>query len=183
MIFISLCLGLGLTDYRYNLGGGGIGVTTWDRAPETPYVSDGVYNWSADAAGTYYLREAARQGVPVITLFVNTAPVTMTSNNQSCGGDLVTERIPAYAQYLTDVISHWKSEGVEITHVSPKNEPDDSFGSCNQEGMQVVPGQRAEVVTTLAASLKAAGLSTQVIADESSDTSECTPCRGLILKS
>ncbi|KAH9843739.1 glycoside hydrolase [Rhodofomes roseus] len=169
-LLLNQTTGLGLTDYRYNLGGGGVGVTTWDRAPETPYVSDGVYNWSADAAGTYYLREAARQGVPVITLFVNSAPITMTSNNQSCGGDLVTERIPAYAQYLTDVISHWKSEGVEITHVSPMNEPDDSFGSCNQEGMQVVPGQRAEVVTTLAASLKAAGLSTLVIADESSDT-------------
>lgn len=82
-------VGLGLTDYRYNLGGGGVGVTTWDRAPETPYVrsgthrylgtrgsltcSDGVYNWSADAAGAYYLKEAARQGVPVLTLFVNSA--------------------------------------------------------------------------------------------------------------
>lgn len=37
LIFVG-CLGLGLTDYRYNLGGGGVGVTTWDRAPETPYV-------------------------------------------------------------------------------------------------------------------------------------------------
>lgn len=36
--------------------------------------------------------------------------------------------------------------------------------------MQVVPEQRAELVTTLAAALKAAGLSTQVIADESSST-------------
>ena len=36
--------------------------------------------------------------------------------------------------------------------------------------MQVVPEQRAELVTTLAATLKAAGLSTQVIADESSST-------------
>lgn len=34
--------------------------------------------------------------------------------------------------------------------------------------MQVATDQRAEVVTTLASSLKAAGLSTQVIADESS---------------
>lgn len=34
--------GLGLTDYRYNLGGGSVGVTTWDRAPETPYVRYGA---------------------------------------------------------------------------------------------------------------------------------------------
>lgn len=52
------------------------------------------------------------------------------------------------------------------------SEPDDSFGSCGQEGMQVIPQHRAEVVTQLAASLKAAGLSTQVIADESSETGE-----------
>ena len=48
--------------------------------------------------------------------------------------------------------------------------------------MEVIPQHRAEVVTQLAASLKAAGLSTQVIAaglstqviaDESSETSQC----------
>lgn len=56
------------------------------------------------------------------------------------------------------------------------SEPDNNFDDgdpttlCGQEGMQVVPEQRAELVTTLAATLKAAGLSTQVIADESSST-------------
>ncbi|EPT00649.1 hypothetical protein FOMPIDRAFT_6919, partial [Fomitopsis schrenkii] len=174
-LLLNQTTGLGLTDYRYNLGGGSVGVTTWDRAPETPYVSDGVYNWSADAAGTYYLKEAARQGVPVLTLFVNSAPSTMTTNAQNCGGNLTLERIPAYVQYVTDVISHWKGQGVEFTHISPMNEPDDSFGSCGQEGMQVIPQHRAEVVAQLAASLKAAGLSTQVIADESSETNNYQP--------
>ncbi|EPT00682.1 hypothetical protein FOMPIDRAFT_113961 [Fomitopsis schrenkii] len=168
--------GAGLTDYRYNLGGGGVGVGTFDRAPETPYIRDGVYNWSADAAGTFFLKEAARHGVPIITLFVNSAPTTMTSNGENCGGTLITERISAYAQYLTDVVSYWATQGVKITHVSPMNEPDNNFDDgdpttlCSQEGMQVVPEQRAELVTTLAAALKAAGLSTQVIADESSST-------------
>lgn len=36
---VSYCsLGAGLTDYRYNLGGGGVGVGTSDRAPATPYI-------------------------------------------------------------------------------------------------------------------------------------------------
>ncbi|KZT65048.1 glycoside hydrolase family 30 protein [Daedalea quercina L-15889] len=174
-LLLNQSWGVGMTDYRYNLGGGGVGVGTWDRAPETPYVSDGVYNWSADAAGTFFLKEAARHGVPIITLFVNSAPTTMTNNSENCGGTLITERIPAYAQYLTDVVSYWKTQGVGITHVSPMNEPDDSFGDptttlCSQEGMQVVPEQRAELVITLAATLKAAGLATKVIADESSST-------------
>lgn len=102
-------------------------------------LSDGKYNWSADAAGTFFLKEAVRQGVPLITLFVNSAvsvaiymlvtyesedrasmqPTTFTSNGQNCNGTLITSRIPAYAQYLTDVVSHWKSQGVAITHVSP----------------------------------------------------------------
>lgn len=65
--------GLGLTDYRYNLGGGGVGVTTWARATETPYISDGKYNFTKDAGGVFFLREAARYGVPQLTLFVNSA--------------------------------------------------------------------------------------------------------------
>ena len=39
--------------------------------------------------------------------------------------------------------------------------------------MEVAAGQRAEVVTSLASSLQAAGLSTQVIADESSWARKC----------
>jgi hypothetical protein len=65
--------GIGLTDYRYNLGGGGVGVGTWSRAPETPYISDGVYNFSADPQGVYFLKKAAEYGVPQLTLFVNSA--------------------------------------------------------------------------------------------------------------
>jgi hypothetical protein len=72
-LLFSADTGIGFTSYRYNLGGGGVGVGTWARAPETPYVSDGVYNFSADAAGTYFLRQAAAYGIPVITLFVNSA--------------------------------------------------------------------------------------------------------------
>ena len=96
-----------------------MGVGTWDRAPETPYISDGNYNFSADEAGTFFLKEAARHGVPIITLFVNSAPTTFTNNSQNCGGTLIDERIPAYGQYIADVVSYWQTQGVNITHVSP----------------------------------------------------------------
>ncbi|EKM52669.1 glycoside hydrolase family 30 protein [Phanerochaete carnosa HHB-10118-sp] len=168
--------GAGLSSYRYNVGGGGIGVSNPTRAPETFYVSQGVYNWSADAAGVYFLQKASQYEVPQITAFVNSAPTTMTSNKRSCGGTLVDAQIPAYAQYLADVISHWKEEGVVFTHVSPMNEPDDTFGSCTQEGMEVTPQQRASVVNTLRSTLDAAGLqSVGIMADESSETSNFTP--------
>jgi O-glycosyl hydrolase len=103
-------------------------------------VAPGVYNWSADAAGVYFLKKAAQSNVPVITAFVNSAPPAMTSNNRSCGGTLVDAQIPAYAQYLVDIIAHWKNEGIEFTHVSPMNEPDDvrSLPSTNIRDAEVL---------------------------------------------
>ena len=94
------------------------------RAPETFYVAPGVYNWSADAAGQYFLKQAASYGVPIITAFVNSAPPAFTSNNQSCGGTLDSASIPGFVTYLADVVAHFKQEGITITHVSPMNEPD-----------------------------------------------------------
>ncbi|KAI0035872.1 glycoside hydrolase [Vararia minispora EC-137] len=161
--------GIGLTDYRYNLGGGGVGVKEWDRVHETPYLSDREYDWEADEAGTFFLREAARHGVPYITLFVNSAPPAFTTNGKSCGGNLKIDRILAFAQYIADVISYWKSEGVQITHVSPLNEPDNAFWACWQEGMAVYPiAQRGKVMLAVAKALEDAGLNTKVIGDESS---------------
>ncbi|THH07966.1 hypothetical protein EW145_g3034 [Phellinidium pouzarii] len=179
--FLFGSTGAGLTSYRYNVGGGGVFVGTPARAPETFYVSPGVYNWSADAAGVYFLKKAAEHNVPVLTAFVNSAPPAFTSNNRSCGGTLVDAQIPAYAQYLADVIAHFKEEGIVITHVSPMNEPDDNFSSnnvtpCGQEGMIVTPEQRASVVNTLRSTLDAANLtSVGIMADESSSTGNFIP--------
>ena len=114
-------------------------------------MSPGVYNWSADAAGVYFLKQAAAYNVPVLTAFVNSAPPAFTSNGQSCGGTLVDDQIPAFAQYLADVIAHFKEEGVVFTHVSPMNEPDNvslvligevdgystKFISCRALGMEI----------------------------------------------
>ena len=94
-------------------------------------MSPGVYDWSADAAGVYFLMQAASYDVPVITAFVNSAPPAFTSNNQSCGGTLLNASIPDFAQYLADVISHLNQEGAKITHVSPMNEPDNVSYVCS----------------------------------------------------
>lgn len=59
------------------------------RAIETFYVSPGVYNWSADASGVYFMLEAAAYGVPSITAFVNSAPAPLTSGGASCNGSFV----------------------------------------------------------------------------------------------
>src|SRR5437868_3601406 len=49
-------LGIALSGYRYNVGGGGIGVHTPARAPKEE---------NADSAGRTFLRAAHQKGVPV----------------------------------------------------------------------------------------------------------------------
>lgn len=76
--------GLGLSSYRWNVGAGGVNVSNPIRAPETFYTSPGTYNWSADAQGVYFLRQAARHGIPGLTAFANSAPAPLTQDGTSC---------------------------------------------------------------------------------------------------
>jgi O-glycosyl hydrolase len=164
--------GIDLSQYRYNIGGGGVGVTTPARAPQSFLTSSGTYDWSDDPGGQYFLKAAAADGVPDIIGFVNSAPVQYTTNGENCGGEINTADDAAYGTYLATIVSHFASEGVTISQVSPMNEPDDSFGSCGQEGMEVPASERAGVIDATGSAFSANGLSTKVIADESSQTTQ-----------
>jgi O-glycosyl hydrolase len=161
--------GIRLSSYRYNIGGGGVGVTNPTRAPETFLVRPGIYDWSRDPGGMRFLRLAKDEGVPVLVGFVNSAPPQWTTNGLSCGGQLVSGAEAAYAKYLADVVRHLAvADGITLSYLSPMNEPDNAFGSCGQEGMAVPVSQRATLVQALGRELAGRGLHTGVIADESS---------------
>jgi hypothetical protein len=59
----------------------GLGVSNPVRAAETFYVSQGVYNWSADAQGLYFLKAAADRGVPFVFLWLYATFTTDLSSN------------------------------------------------------------------------------------------------------
>lgn len=164
--------GIQLSAYRYNLGGGGVGVTRPDRAPETPRTGSGTYDWSRDPGGTTFLTAAARAGVPTLVGFVNSAPADMTTNGKTCGGALTPGAEQQFADHIADIVAHFRSQGVQLTHLSPMNEPDDSFSHCTQEGMTVPVGQRAKVINTLADTLAERGLPVGITADESSNSGQ-----------
>ena len=172
--------GLALSQYRYNIGGGGVGADVptageselefQDRAPQTFYVAPGIYNWSHDPGGTTFLRYAAADHVPQIVANVNSAPPQFTTNGQSCGGELKSGAATAYAAYLTTVIRHIRTVWhTTIRYVSPMNEPDYTRSDCTQEGMAVAPALRATVIKDLGRDLAAQAPYTRIIADESSD--------------
>jgi O-glycosyl hydrolase len=164
--------GLQLSQFRYNIGGGGAGVTAPDRAAPTFLDGDGTYDWTADPGGVYFLQAAANDGVPDLIGFVNSAPSQYTSNGRNCGGSIVPADEAAYGAYVANVAAHFRSMGITLDQISPMNEPDDDFGSCGQEGMAVPVSSRAGTVAAVGAALSAAGLPTTVIADESSQTTQ-----------
>lgn len=162
--------GLDLSSYRYNIGGGGVAVTTPARAPEDFLNPDGTYDWSKDKGGRTFLKYAAKYGVEDLIGFVNSAPAQWTTNGQSCGGQLKAENETDYAKYVADVTDHFAKQGARFDYISPFNEPNNNFGSCGQEGMQVTVDQRDDIVRALGAEQRARHQRTGIIADESSST-------------
>jgi O-glycosyl hydrolase len=159
--------GIQLSSYRYNIGGGGVGVQAGERAPQTLLTSPGHYDWTRDPGGTTFLRYASQNGVPDIIGFVNSAPAAWTTNGKTCGGSLKSDSTQAYATYLADIVTHFAGEGVKLDYVSPMNEPVASFSACNQEGMAVPTSQRDDIVRAVGQTLASRAPSTRVIADES----------------
>jgi O-glycosyl hydrolase len=150
--------GVSLSGYRFNIGGGGVGVTNPARA--TPV-------FAKDTAGRTFLKMASDAHVPLLTAFVNSAPVEFTTNGKNCGGDLKPGAEAAFAGYLANIVKTLKdSDQITINYVSPMNEPDDSFPDCGQEGMRVPVAQRAPLVNALAAALSKDAPWAKVIADE-----------------
>lgn len=162
--------GLDLSSYRYNIGGGGTGVTYAPRAPEDFLDPDGGYDWSKDEAGRYFLRAAAEYGVEDLIGFVNSAPAAWKTNGKSCGGHLKAENEQDFAKYVADVTDHFAGQGVRLDYISPFNEPTNSFDSCGQEGMLVDVPQRDDIVRALGAEQRARHQKAAIIADESTST-------------
>jgi O-glycosyl hydrolase len=150
--------GIALSGYRYNVGGGGVGVHTPARAPKEA---------NTDTPGRTFLGAAGQMGVPILTGFVNSAPPQFTTNGQSCGGSLKPGSEARYARYLATIVKRLHDhDHITLRYLSPMNEPDNSFGDCGQEGMQVPIEQRASVVQALGRELARRAPYTKVIADE-----------------
>ena len=151
--------GIALSGYRYNIGGGGVGVTTPTRAPkEEPPTR----------AGLTFLRAANDAHVPdpdrlrqQRTAAVHDEREVVRRQPRSRAAKLRTRSTsPTSSQRLHD------DDHITLQYVSPMNEPDNSFGDCGQEGMQVPVAQRALVVQALGTALARHAPYAKVIADE-----------------
>jgi O-glycosyl hydrolase len=161
--------GLELSQFRFNIGGGGVGVSTWWKAPQSFYLGNGRFDFALDRDAVWFLRQAARLGVRDLVGFVNSAPPEFTSNHRSCGGVLRGGDVAAYALELAETVRGIATHlGVRLAYVSPMNEPSGSQPACRQEGMAVPVALRGPLVVDLARDLRRLAPWCRVIADEAS---------------
>ena len=85
-------------------------------------------------------------------------PGWMTDNGSICGGRLLDEMVPVYADYLVRFFSAYRRAGIPISAFTVQNEPD-TEQACNSPTCLVSAEQEMAVIKTIEPKLSAAGLS------------------------
>ena len=146
--------GIGLTNYRYNLGAGsadsGLG-NYWDpnRRAQSFEVAPGEYDWSKDEGAQWFVKEVTRLGCEEVVLFFNSPleRLTISGTAQVTKGmnkNIEPENYAAWAVYACDVAEYFLSQGVPVKFISPINEPQWAWDD-GQEGCHYEPNQIAGV--------------------------------------
>jgi O-glycosyl hydrolase len=161
--------GIGLNIYRYNLGAGSKGdehILTENRSTFCFLNSDGTYDFSTDANAQSALataKELAGDDLRV-TLFCNSAPVSLTDNGAGYGSalsdddpwitNISEENYEAFADFCYNSADYFINQGYRVTDVSPINEPQYSWAAWyNEDGSYSVNQEGCHYSKTEAAAL------------------------------
>ena len=158
--------GIGLSCWRFNIGGGVTErITTPWRAVETFEVDEGKYDWTRQAPERWFLAAAKARGVPQFLAFVNSPPGRMTRTGITFGrpGTDTTNLKPGFegqfARYLVDILQHFRTnpdpaERIAFDYISPINEPNVDWNGKSQEGCRASNADIKRVLGALDAELR-----------------------------
>lgn len=170
--------GIGLTAWRFNIGAGStetdktIITDPWRRVETFKASEDGEYDWSKQAGQQWFLKAAKDRGVDTLIGFVNSPPVWMTKNGHAqpdatVGSTNLKEGYEdEFAAFLTDVIEHFKKQGIHLNYISPINEPTWDWNRAGQEGNRYNNDDIKRVILELYRQLQAKGLDTRISAPD-----------------
>ncbi len=180
--------GLRLNIARYNIGGGenpNLNVNNIEYRARIPgYLAgaNAAYNWTQDANQRYTLQQAITYGANRFEAFSNSPPYWMTVSGTvrgagDGGNNLQTAYYATFAQYLTDVVAHFKTAwGITFDTVAPMNEPSSGYWNSTtnfkQEGCGFLGTKQSDLIELLGAKLKKAGLTTTVSAADETNTDQ-----------
>ena len=163
--------GIGLTVYRYNIGGGEDELIDPWRMTESFDAGPGQYDWSRDANALTVLRLARDAGVTDVIVFANSPPERMTISGRASGNpggesNLLPDSHEEFARYLVDVTRHLiEDEAIPVGWISPINEPQwDWQPSKGQEGTHYTTDEIVSVLHALQSAIDESGLDVEVSA-------------------
>jgi O-glycosyl hydrolase len=179
-------VGLGLSVFRYNIGGGEnpahTHMGTGKNLPGYKPTQTGPYNWKADQNQQNILKSILTQcPSAIIEGFSNSPPYWMTksgcaSGNTDGSNNLKDTCYAAFVDYLTAVTKFFRdSLKVTFRTLDPVNEPAGTWWSANgtQEGCHFDVDKQAQIIRLTKAGLIAKGLTgTVVSASDESDINQ-----------
>lgn len=177
----GLPAGIGLSMWRVNLGGGTLeqgnasNISDYSRRAES-FLTDGLeYDWDKCEGQRYFMRKAKDFGVGSFVLFSNTPPVQYTNNHlgyktSDIGySNLSDEHYDDFAAYMADCAGHFVSQGYNVTHISPVNEPQWDWDSPTQEGSSWTNYEVTRLTRELDKALTARDLTVDILLSEAVD--------------
>jgi O-glycosyl hydrolase len=162
--------GLGYNIFRYNIGGGeNPAHEHMDEHREMPGFqdADGTWTFENDANQRAILLGIQESGSDLIfEAFSNSPPYFMTvsgcaSGSSSGDGNLKDDSYDAFADYLTEVVRHYRDEhGITFRTLEPLNEPFANWWKQDgsQEGCHFSPSNQQRIIQLVAAQLVEKGL-------------------------
>ncbi|MDR2805184.1 MAG: T9SS type A sorting domain-containing protein [Dysgonamonadaceae bacterium] len=169
--------GVGLSMWRFNLGAGTLeqgdagGIEDISRRAECFLDDEGNYDWSKQAGQQWFLQKAKEYGCDNFVAFSNSPLVRYTRNGKGyANGDgnanLQADKYDDFAGYMTEVLKHFKEEGIDFRYISPVNEPQWDWKDPSQEGSPWQNEEIKQLVVELDKSLQEKGLNTQILLSE-----------------
>lgn len=174
--------GIGLSQWRVNLGGGthqqGVasGIADYTRRADSFIdIKTGQIDWNKNLGQEYFLQKAKEFGVEEFVLFSNTPPVLWTKNNKGYASsapavNLQDDKFDDFADYMALVLDHYKKQkGISFKYISPVNEPQHNWMDPTQEGSPWRNEDVAKIARELNKSLEKSGLDTKILLAEAGD--------------
>ena len=169
--------GIGLSIWRFYLGAGSAeqgeasGITSDWRRAECFLNSDGSYDWNKHEGQRWFLNAAASRGVERFLAFTIAPPVFYSKNGKAYAPvdgtmNIQAGKMGAYADYLVQVMAHFKEAGTPFDYLSPVNETQWDWTGNSQEGTPATNAEVAELVREISGKLIQAGLDTRIVVSE-----------------
>ncbi|MCD8044728.1 MAG: beta-glycosidase [Tannerellaceae bacterium] len=176
--------GIGLSMWRFNLGGGSSeqgdnsNINNKVRRAECFLSENGNYTWTKHAGQQYFIEKAKEYGCEKYVMFSNSPPVFYNYNGKGYSergeySNLKEEHYDDFATYMVTVAEWFKTnKNIEFDFISPVNEPQYDWGPSNDDGQEGSGWQNSEIsklARSLNNALQKTSLNTKILLAEAGD--------------